>query len=62
MHEHIWSLAPPVADQNGLLNFTTLNISIYDKNSVYQEHMNNNTTPQYDSHMAKRTPTANLQA
>jgi len=24
--------------------------------------MNNNTTPQYDSHMAKKTSTANLQA
>ncbi len=31
MHEHIRSLAQPVADQNGLLNFTTLNISITEK-------------------------------
>ncbi len=31
MHEHIRSLAQPVADQNGLLTFTTLNISITEK-------------------------------
>jgi hypothetical protein len=67
MHEHIQSLAAPVANQNGLLTFYNAKY-LYNREkkktaSNKRKNMNDITPPQqYDSHMAKKTSTANLQA
>ncbi len=65
MHEHIQSLAAPVANQNGLLTFITLKYLYNREKTASNKRINmNDITPpqQYDSHMAKKTSTANLQA